>query len=254
MNSPKEILKRYWGFDHFKPLQESIINSVLDQQDTFALLPTGGGKSVCYQIPGLISEGICLVISPLISLINDQVNTLKEKDIKAVSLTGAISPEELSVFFDNCKYGNYKFLYLSPERLDSEYVIGRIQDLNVNYIVVDEAHCISQWGNDFRPAYKKIHLLRKHLPNKNIIALTATATLEVQKDIITSLELTSPKIFKKSFKRENISFNIITTENKNELLRIILQKNTQSSIVYVSNRKSTIQLSDFLKSRHITAL
>ncbi|HNU60206.1 MAG TPA: DEAD/DEAH box helicase, partial [Aquaticitalea sp.] len=175
MKQPVDFLERYWGHSSFRPLQEDIINAVLQNQDTFALLPTGGGKSVCFQVPGLMREGICIVVSPLIALMKDQVNNLKEKGIKALAIPSGIHYNELDTLLDNCIYGNYKFLYLSPERLQQELVKERIQRMQVNLIAVDEAHCISQWGNDFRPAYRNIALLRELHPSVNLIALTASA-------------------------------------------------------------------------------
>ena len=208
MQHPIQILERYWKFTSFKPLQEDIINAVLENEDTFALLPTGGGKSMCFQIPALAKEGICIVVSPLIALMKNQVSTLKEKGIKAMALTNEFKYNDIDTMLDNCIYGNYKFLYLSPERLQQELVQDRIQQMNVNLIAVDEAHCISQWGNDFRPAYKNIVLLRKLLPNVNVIALTASATPQVAKDIVEELDFINPKIFKQSFKREHLAYMV----------------------------------------------
>src|SRR5690606_29086096 len=178
-----EILKRHWGFDTFRPLQKEIIQNLLDNNDVIALMPTGGGKSLCFQVPALIKPGICIVVSPLIALMEDQVKALQAKHIKAMALTGGIPFKEVDTMLDNCIYGNYKFLYLSPERLQQELVQERIKQMQVNLIAVDEAHCISQWGHDFRPAYRNISLLRELQPSANVIALTATATAEVVKDI-----------------------------------------------------------------------
>src|SRR5690554_6439336 len=201
MTRPVDILKQYWGYDSFRPLQETIIESILDHRDTVALLPTGGGKSVCFQIPALLQDGICIVISPLIALMNYQVSKLKKQGIKAMALTGSISQDELSTLLDNCIYGNYKFLYLSPERLQQEMVQARLEQMNINLIAVDEAHCISQWGNDFRPAYKNISALRDFLPEVPFMALTATATERVLTDTIAELKLKAPQVFKKSYHR-----------------------------------------------------
>ena len=210
---PIEVLERYWNHTSFRPLQEDIIASVLNHEDTFALLPTGG-KSVCFQIPALIQDGICIVVSPLIALMKDQVNTLKEKGIKAIALTSGMSYKDLDTQLDNCIYGNYKFLYLSPERLQQSLVQERIQQMRVNLIAVDEAHCISQWGNDFRPAYKNITILRELHPHVNCIALTATAKHNVVDDIVENLDFVNPQIFKASFARPNIAYSVIHTDDK----------------------------------------
>lgn len=253
MKHPINILERYWKFTSFRPLQEDIINSVLEGEDTFALLPTGGGKSVCFQIPALAKEGVCIVISPLVSLIKNQVQTLQNKGIKAMALTSGISYKELDTILDNCIYGNYKFLYLSPERLEQDIVQERIRQMHVNLIAVDEAHCISQWGNDFRPSYKNIVKLREIQPTVNVIALTASATPEVVNDIIKALDFISPKVFRQSFSRSNLAYMSFTEEDKRFRLRTILAKNKASSIVYVRNRKATQDISSFLENNGFTA-
>ena len=249
MSHPIEVLERYWGHTSFRPFQEDIINSVLNNEDTFALLPTGGGKSVCFQIPALIREGICIVISPLIALMKDQVNALNQKGIKAMAITSGINYNELDILLDNCIYGNYKFLYLSPERLQQDLVQQRIEQMQVNLIAVDEAHCISQWGNDFRPAYKNIGILRKMLPHVNCIALTATAKKEVVEDILSELDFISPKIFKASFNRPNIAYQVIKAEDKNHKVEQILKKHTGSCIIYVRSRKASVEMSDYLEKK-----
>ncbi len=249
MEHPIQILERYWKFTNFKPLQEEIINSVMEGEDTFALLPTGGGKSICFQIPALAMEGICIVISPLVALMKDQVNSLKDKGIKAMALTSGIPYNELDSLLDNCIYGNYKFLYLSPERLQQELVQSRIRQMNVNLIAVDEAHCISQWGNDFRPSYKNIKILRELHPQINIIALTASARPKVVKDIILELDLLQPKIFKQSFARPNLAYMVFNEEDKQYQLENILKKNRQSSIIYVRTRKYSIDISNYLENK-----
>ena len=253
MQQALDILKKYWQHDTFREPQEEIIRSVLDGKDTFALMPTGGGKSVCFQVPAMIKDGLCLVISPLVALMKDQVNNLAKRDIKAIALTGGISTDELSDLLDNCKFGNYKFLYLSPERLQADWVIERIKDLPINLVAVDEAHCVSQWGHDFRPAYLKISALKKHLPHVPFMALTASATQRVQEDIVKQLGLESPALFKKSFARENLAYMVFETEDK--LLRIqqILTKNPQPSIIYVRNRKACHDLSGQLQSLGFSA-
>jgi len=253
LNHPLNILERYWQFTSFRPLQENIIDSVLNGEDTFALLPTGGGKSVCFQIPALVKEGICIVISPLVALMKDQVQALQHKGIKAMALTSGISYKELDVSLDNCIYGNYKFLYLSPERLQQDIVQERIKIMNVNLIAVDEAHCISQWGNDFRPSYKNIITLRELQPTVNVIALTASATPEVVDDVIKELDFINPKVFRQSFLRSNLAYMTFNEEDKRFRLKTILTKNKASSIVYVRNRKSTQDISTFLENKGFTA-
>ncbi|MCL4151200.1 UNVERIFIED_CONTAM: hypothetical protein GTU68_059490, partial [Idotea baltica] len=247
------ILERYWKFTEFKPNQEAIINAVLNGEDTFALLPTGGGKSLCFQIPALVKDGICVVVSPLIALMRDQVQSLNDKGIKAMALTSGISYGELDTLLDNCIYGNYKFLYLSPERLQQELVQDRIKQMHVNLIAVDEAHCISQWGSDFRPAYKNIALLRRLHPTTNIIALTASAKPEVVDDIVKELDFIKPKIFKHSFYRPNLAYMVYHENDKYYRIETILKKYSLSSIIYVRNRKLTLELSSFLESKNISA-
>jgi ATP-dependent DNA helicase RecQ len=234
-------------------MQEEIITSVLNGKDTVALLPTGGGKSLCFQIPTMAMEGICIVVSPLVALMGDQVNALKEKGIKALKLTGGISFDELNTLLDNALYGNYKFLYLSPERLQQEIVQNYIKQMNVNLIAVDEAHCISQWGNDFRPAYKNITILREIHPLVPIIALTATATPEVLEDTISELKMELPAVFKDSFVRENLSYQVFKEDDKLYRTEQLLKNNSGSAIIYVRNRKSTIEISDQLNSLGISA-
>lgn len=238
MQQALQVLKKYWKHDSFRPPQDEIITSVLSGKDTFALMPTGGGKSVCFQVPALINEGLCLVVSPLIALMKDQVQNLQQKDIKAIALTGGLSSDEISNQLDNCKFGGYKFLYLSPERLESDWIIERLKDLPINLVAIDEAHCVSQWGHDFRPAYLKIASLKTHLPKVPFIALTASATKRVQEDIIKHLGLKDPAVFKKTFARENIAYMVFKCEDKLNRLQQILAKNTGPAIVYVRNRKA----------------
>lgn len=243
---PIEILERYWNFTSFKPLQEQIIESVITKTDTFALLPTGGGKSLCYQIPGLYFEGLCIVVSPLIALMQNQVKDLKKKNIKAIALSSGMSYKDLDVALDNVIYGNYKFLYLSPERLQQQLVKDRILQMKVSLIAVDEAHCISQWGYDFRPSYRGIQQLRSWHPTATCIALTATAKPEIIEDITTSLDFIQPNIFKGSFKRENIAMIVIKSEDKWFELCQTLDMSLGSSIIYVRTRKSAKTLSQQL--------
>ena len=251
MTHPVNILERYWQFRAFRPFQEEAINAVLAGEDTFVLLPTGGGKSLCFQVPALVKDGICIVISPLIALMKEQVQTLLDKGIKAMALTSGISYSQLDTLLDNCIYGNYKFLYLSPERLQQELVQERIKQMNVSFIAVDEAHCISQWGNDFRPAYKSIALLRQLQPTVNVIALTASATPKVVEDIIKELDLIDPKIFKQSFLRSNLAYMTFHEEDKHYRIETILKKYKEPSIIYVRNRKLTLDISLFLESKGI---
>lgn len=248
MSEALQILKKYWGHDNFRSPQNEIIDSVLSGQDTFALMPTGGGKSICFQVPAMMKEGICLVVSPLVALMKDQVANLQQRNIKAIALMGGIKSDEIIDLLDNCQFGNYKFLYLSPERLQSDWILDRIKNLPINLIAIDEAHCVSQWGHDFRPAYLKISNLKNHFPKIPFLALTATATPKVRKDIITELSLHDPQVFQKSFKRDNIAYMVFEIEDKLFRIEQILKKNPQSSIIYVRNRKSCIDISSQLQS------
>ncbi|HEX8270720.1 MAG TPA: ATP-dependent DNA helicase RecQ [Flavobacterium sp.] len=248
-----QLLQKYWKHDTFRDPQHEIIQSVLDGRDTFALMPTGGGKSVCFQIPALMNDGICIVISPLVALMKDQVANLQKKDIKAIALTGGISQDEMSDLLDNCMFGNYKFLYLSPERLQADWILDRIKALPVNLIAIDEAHCVSQWGHDFRPAYLKISLLKPHFPKVPFLALTASATARVQQDIVKELGLENPAIFTKSFARANLAYMVFKVEDKLWRVEQILKKYQQPAIIYVRNRKSCIDVSAQLQSLGIRA-
>jgi len=250
---PVEILQKYWKHEGFRLPQEEIINSVLDGNDTLALLPTGGGKSICFQVPALMKEGICLVISPLVALMKDQVKNLEKINIKAIALTGGISTDEMIDLLDNCQFGNYKFLYLSPERLQNEWILDRIKSLPINLIAIDEAHCVSQWGHDFRPAYLKINILKKHFTKIPFLALTASATARVKDDVIHQLELTNTKVFTKSFERKNLAYMVLHTQDKLHLIEQILTKNKESAIIYVTNRKACLETSYQLEKRGFTA-
>ena len=253
MLSTKEILEKYWGFKNFRETQEEIIDSVLQGNDTLALLPTGGGKSICFQVPALVKEGICIVISPLIALMKDQVDNLVNKGIKAVAITSNMHKREIDIALDNCVHGAIKFLYLSPERLETEIVKVRLQKMNVNLIAIDESHCISQWGYDFRPSYLKIEAIRELLPNIPILALTATATTIVVKDIQEKLRFKKPNVFQKSFERKNLSYVVIHEEDK--LLRLLKIGNNLKGvgIVYVRNRKKAQDVASYLVSNKIAA-
>ncbi len=248
MQTALAILQKYWKHDQFRSLQNEIIDSVVSGKDTLAILPTGGGKSICFQVPALMKDGICLVISPLVALMKDQVANLQARNIKAIALTGGIRSEEMIDLLDNCQFGNYKFLYLSPERLQSDWILDRIKNLPINLIAIDEAHCVSQWGHDFRPAYLKISELKKHFQKVPFLALTATATPRVKEDIIAETALQNPQLFQKSFARNNIAYMVIEAEDKLYKIEQVLKKNPQPSIIYVRNRRSCMDLSNQLNT------
>jgi ATP-dependent DNA helicase RecQ len=252
MIESNQILKKYWNHDSFRPGQEKIIQSVLDKKDTLALLPTGGGKSICFQIPGLILEGICIVISPLIALMKDQVQNLNSKNIKAVAIYSGLSNSEIDIALDNCIYGGVKFLYISPERIQNKMFKERINKMNINLIAIDEAHCISEWGYDFRPNYLKIVSL-KEICKAPIIALTATATKKVIEDIQDKLEFKSSNVISNSFFRKELSYIVIETEDIPTKLLQILNKIKGSSIVYCKTRKETKITTKFLNQHGISA-
>jgi ATP-dependent DNA helicase RecQ len=249
MTQPGKVLQKYWGYESFRTPQAEIIQSVIDGNDTIALLPTGGGKSLCYQIPGILQAGVCLVISPLISLMRDQVASLNKRGVNAIALQSKLKVDEIVTLFDNLKFGNVKFLYLSPERLQSPLIIQKIKELTLNCIAVDEAHCISEWGHDFRPSYRQIKNIREFFPDTTVIALTATATKKVIEDIRVNLELKAPQIFKKSFFRDNLAYQIFSLENKLERLLQILTKNPHPTIIYVSSRKKTEELANYINTK-----
>jgi ATP-dependent DNA helicase RecQ len=249
----KEILKQYWGFDNFRPLQEEIIQSVLAGKDTLALLPTGGGKSICFQVPAMYLEGICIVISPLIALMKDQVENLNKRGILAMAIFSGMGKREIDIALDNCVYGPVKFLYLSPERLLTDLVKERIKYMKVNLLAVDEAHCVSQWGYDFRPPYLHIADIRKIHPKVPILALTASATDEVRLDIVDKLEFKNHQIFKKSFERENLSYSVLNQENKLQKLVDVCTGVKGSGIVYVKTRRDTVEIAKFLNQHQISS-
>ncbi|MCF6353027.1 MAG: RecQ family ATP-dependent DNA helicase [Cyclobacteriaceae bacterium] len=253
MTTPELILKKYWGFDSFRPVQLDIIKSVLEGQDTLALLPTGGGKSICYQVPGLLKEGICIVITPLIALMNDQVAALKKRGIKAIAIHSSLDYREIDNALNSCIYGDIKFLYCSPERVQTDLFIERVKEMNVNLLAVDEAHCISQWGHDFRPSYLMLKKFRDVLENIPVLALTATAKSQVQAEIQDELGFKNGHIFSSSFVRPNISFSVRLVEDKEAKLVEILQKIGGSAIVYARSRKGTRELSDLLRKNKISA-
>ncbi len=249
----RQILTRYWGFPDFRPLQLEIIQSVAQGKDTLGLMPTGGGKSVTFQVFSLSRDGICIVVTPLIALMKDQVEKLNAKGIKALMVHSGMSPAEIKIILDNAVWGDYKFLYVSPERLDSENFTERLAKMQVNLVAVDEAHCISQWGYDFRPSYLNIIRIRKILPGVTILALTATATPEVVVDIQEKLGFKQKNVHQVSFQRENLSYLVRNVENKNGYLLETLQKVKGSGIVYVRSRKATHEIAAELVKNKISA-
>jgi ATP-dependent DNA helicase RecQ len=252
--TPEEILKKYWGYDAFRPMQRDIIQSVLDGVDTLALLPTGGGKSLCFQVPALCKEGVCLVISPLIALMKDQVENLKKRDISAAAIFSGMHYKDIDRILDNAAYGGLKFLYMSPERLATVLARERIKKMTINVLAIDEAHCISQWGYDFRPPYLEIAAIREWLPDVPILALTATATPEVKTDICQKLEFKRGfQVFEKDFSRPNLSYIVRHVEVKEQKLYEILSKTNGAAIVYVRNRKRAKDLVLFLREKGIRA-
>ncbi|MEQ8535731.1 MAG: RecQ family ATP-dependent DNA helicase, partial [Imperialibacter sp.] len=253
MKAPADILKQYWGYDAFRPLQEDIIQSVLDGKDTLALLPTGGGKSICFQVPALCVEGICIVVSPLIALMKDQVFQLQKREIEAEAIYSGMSKREIDIILDNCIYGNIKFLYVSPERLLTEIFIERAVKMKVSLLAIDEAHCISQWGYDFRPPYLQIADFREKIPDAKLIALTASATLKVQQDIQDKLRMKAAAVFMKSYARKNLSYSVFKVEDKGRKLLEVLTNVQGSAVVYVRSRKRTEELAKWLMSNRISA-
>lgn len=254
MNSPaRQILTKYWGHTHFRPLQEEIIQSVLNGNDTLALLPTGGGKSICFQVPGLLMEGLCLVVSPLIALMKDQVERLQSKGISALAIVSGMSRQEIDFALENCVNGNVKFLYVSPERLSSEIFRARIVRMKIGLLAIDEAHCISQWGYDFRPSYLKIAEIRQVVPKVPVLALTATATPDVQEDIQVQLKFKERNILRKSFERKNLSYVVLREDDKNSRLLKVIKGAGGTGIVYVRSRKKTREVAEFLIRNGIDA-
>ena len=253
MTDYRKILKQYWGYDNFRGIQEDIIRSIGEGRDTLGLMPTGGGKSITFQVPALAQEGLCLVITPLIALMKDQVRNLRERGIKATAIYSGMTREEIVIALENCIFGNYKFLYVSPEKLDTEIFQINLLIMHVSLIIVYDSHCISQWGYDFRPAYLKIADIRQLLPEVPVIALTATATPEVVSDIQQRLQFRQENVFRMSFERKNLAYVVRHTEDKESELLHILQRVDGSGIVYTRNRKKTKEISQFLNRNHITA-
>ncbi|KAA6302016.1 MAG: ATP-dependent DNA helicase RecQ [Candidatus Ordinivivax streblomastigis] len=253
MNSFRDILKQYWGYDSFRSLQEEIIASVYEGNDTLGLMPTGGGKSLTFQVPALLMDGICIVITPLIALMKDQVDALRQKGIKAAMVHSGMSHREIRIALDNCIFGDYKFLYVSPERIGTELFIAKLKDMNISLIAVDESHCISQWGYDFRPSYLRISELRDLLPQAPVLALTATATPEVIDDIQEKLFFKKKNVFRKSFERKNIAYVIRETDDKLFEIIKILNNVPGSGIVYVRSRRRTKEIAEELQKQGIDA-
>jgi ATP-dependent DNA helicase RecQ len=255
MQNPKaiDVLQKYWGYEAFRSMQEDIINSVTSGNDTLALLPTGGGKSICFQVPALMSEGLCLVISPLIALMKDQVEQLKRRKIPAAAVYSGMTYREIDILLDNAAHGAYKFLYVSPERLKTELFLERAKKMNLNLLAIDEAHCISQWGYDFRPPYLEIANFRELFPDLPCIALTATATEDVKIDIQEKLNFKNGKLFQKSFARDNLSYSVRKVENKEAKLFEILRKIAGTSVVYARNRRRTKEIAELLKTNGFSA-
>ena len=253
MNKYQEILKQYWGYDSFRDLQEEIITSIGEGKDTLGLMPTGGGKSITFQVPALAQEGICIVITPLIALMKDQVQNLRKREIKALAIYSGMTRQEILTALENCIFGNYKFLYISPERLDTEIFRTKLRSMKVSMITVDESHCISQWGYDFRPAYLKIAEIRELLPEVPVLALTATATPEVVTDIQARLKFREGNVFRMSFERKNLAYIVRKTDNKTKEIPYILQRISGSAIIYVRNRRRTKEITELLMNEGITA-
>lgn len=248
-----KILRQYWGYDEFRPLQEDIIESVSQGKDTLGLMPTGGGKSLTFQVPTMAMEGLCIVVTPLIALMKDQVDNLRNRNIKALAVYSGMTRQEILTTLENAIFGDYKFLYVSPERLATQLFISKLKDMNVCMLAIDESHCISQWGYDFRPSYLKIADIRQYLPEVPVLALTATATPEVVDDIQDQLQFKEKNVFKKSFERDNLAYIVKTTENKEEELLLIVERIRGSGIIYVRSRQKTKELSDFLVQNNISA-
>ena len=249
----REILKQYWGYDDFRGIQREIIESIGAGRDTLGLMPTGGGKSITFQVPALAGEGLCIVVTPLIALMKDQVANLRFRGIKAAAIYSGMKTSDVIKALENCIFGDYKFLYISPERLSSELFLTKIKRVNVQFLTIDEAHCISQWGHDFRPAYRRIGELRSLFPNVPVLALTATATPEVVKDIQQQLGFKEENCYSMSFERKNLVYVVRNTENKAKELLHILDKVKGSAIVYTQNRQKTKEVCDFLVSQGVTA-
>ncbi|MBV7440857.1 RecQ family ATP-dependent DNA helicase [Weeksellaceae bacterium TAE3-ERU29] len=250
---PTEILSKYWGYSEFRFPQKEIIQNIIEGKDTFALLPTGGGKSLCFQIPVLTMDGLCLVISPLVALMKDQVQSLKKKGIKAELLSSELTPHDIDILLDNCRFGGVKLLYISPERLSQKSFREKLKYLNIAYFAIDEAHCISEWGHDFRPSYLALKTLKEEYPKKPILALTATATPKIKNDILKQLNIENATVFQKSLQRKNLAYRIHESSDKLKDLEYYLKKYKGSSIVFCKTRKQTYEVSTYLSKRGFNA-
>ncbi|MFY0689180.1 MAG: RecQ family ATP-dependent DNA helicase [Cyclobacteriaceae bacterium] len=253
MVNPQDILKQFWGFSEFRTLQKDIVDSVIEGNDTLALMPTGGGKSICFQVPTMTMDGLCIVVTPLIALMRDQVDQLQKRKIKSAAIYAGMSAKEIDLTLDNCIYGDFKFLYVSPERLKAPLFRERAEKMKICLLAIDEAHCISQWGYDFRPSYLEIADFRDELEISRTIALTATATPDIQKDIVKQLRLENPQVFQKSFARSNLSYAVFELENKFQKIFEILDRVEGSSIVYASTRKRTVEIASQIYKHGISA-
>lgn len=253
MSKYTDILKKYWGYDSFRPLQDEIVESVGEGKDTLGLMPTGGGKSITFQVPAMAREGLCIVVTPLIALMKDQVENLKKRGIKAAAIYAGMTAREIAITYDNCTFGDYKFLYLSPERIGTKNFLQRLPNLKISMLAIDESHCISQWGYDFRPSYLRIAELREHLPDVPVLAVTATATPSVANDIQDRLGFPSYNLFQKSFERDNLVYAVRYVEDKPRFLLKMLGNVPGTAIVYARSRKRTKEISDFLVTEGIAA-
>ncbi len=249
----RNVLIKYWGYSSFRPMQEEIIRSVMDGNDTLALMPTGGGKSICFQVPALSREGVCIVITPLIALMKDQVQNLRNRGIKATAVYSGMQVSEIEAAYSSCRFGDTKFLYVSPERLSNNSFVENIKRMNVNLLAIDEAHCISQWGYDFRPSYLQISEIRKYLPKVPVLALTATATNKVVRDIQERLLFKKSKFFQMSFERKNLIYVVLKEEDKLKKLKDLIESAKGSCVVYVRNRRKTKEISDYLNNQLISS-
>ena len=253
MDRFRDILRKYWGYDDFRGIQRNIIDSIASGKDTLGLMPTGGGKSITFQVPALAQDGVCLVITPLIALMKDQVENLKKRGIQATAIYSGMTQREIVIALENCILGSFKFLYISPERLSTQIFLSKIKRIKVSFIAVDESHCISQWGYDFRPSYLKIAEIRDIIPDAPVLALTATATPQVVEDIQNQLKFRERNVFKMSFERDNLAYIVRKTEDKESELIHILNSVAGSAIVYTRNRKGTGETARLLNENGITA-
>ncbi len=254
MEKSREILQKIWGYDQFRPLQEDIVDAAIYGKDVLALLPTGGGKSICFQVPGLAREGICIVVSPLIALMEDQVRQLVKRGVRAKALTSGMSHREMDITLDNARFGGLDFLYVSPERIQTRLFLERVKNMEIGLLVVDEAHCISEWGHDFRPPYRSIAVLRELHPQVPVMAVTATATAEVKQDIIENLQLQNPAVFEATFERPNLTYEVFPVSNKTEAIVSLCNRlKGHVGIVYCQTRRSVKEIMQLLQAKKIKA-